>query len=617
MNHWIMAPVVLPLMCGALALLFAGRAPTAMARVSVASTVALLGVTIGLLTQADSGHVQAYLLGNWRAPFGISLVLDRLSALMLVLTAGVALAALIYARGGDDAENDEAGRPQDACGVVPPGGSRPLGAARRGLGPQDACGVVPPGGSRPLGAARRGLGPQDACGVVPPGGSRPLGAARRGRGPHFHALFQFQLMGLNGAFLTADLFNLFVFFEVMLISSYGLLLHGAGVARLRASLHYVGFNLAGAALFLIAVSLLYGLTGTLNMADMAQRMALLPADRTLLVQSAALLLLVVFFVKAALLPLYFWLPATYGAASAPAAALFAVLTKVGVYSVLRVTTLIFGEAGGPAAGVAEAWLPALALATVAVAAIGAIAARQLRLQIGYLVIGSAGTLLLAVGLAQPATVAAGLFYMVNSTLVVAALFLLADRIDWARGSAGDRLRPGLFDAARNRLGVMFFLCAVAMAGLPPLAGFMGKAMLLQSAGQTAWASWVVAVVLASSLLVMVALARSGSVLFWSPAPVAAAPAPVADASGPVPPRTSHQLALSMLLAAVLACAVVAGPLSRYTEATALQLFAPEAYLQAVLGAVPAPAAIDVRREMRERGAAQKAVSDPEAAQPKP
>ncbi len=196
MSHWIIVPVVLPLMCGALLVLLAGRAPTFMARVSVAATAALLAVTIALLIQADSGSVQAYLLGNWRAPFGISLVLDRLSALMLALTAGVALAALIYARGGDDQ-----------------------------------------------------------------------------RGPHFHALFQFQLMGLNGAFLTADLFNLFVFFEVMLISSYGLLLHGAGAVRLRASLHYVGFNLAGAALFLIAVSLLYGLTGTLNMADMAQRMA--------------------------------------------------------------------------------------------------------------------------------------------------------------------------------------------------------------------------------------------------------------------------------------------------------------------------------------------------------
>lgn len=527
MTHWIVLPVVLPLMCGALLTLLGGRAPLFSARLGVVVTAGLLAVAFGLLIQADSGSVQAYLLGNWRAPFGIVLVLDRLSALMLLLTAAVALAALLYARGGDDR-----------------------------------------------------------------------------RGPHFHALFQFQLMGLNGAFLTGDLFNLFVFFEVLLISSYGLLLHGAGAARLRASLHYVGFNLAGAALFLIAVSLLYGLTGTLNMADMAQRMAHLPSDRTLLVQSAALLLLVVFFVKAALLPLYFWLPTTYAAACAPASALFAVLTKVGVYCVLRVTTLIFGAAAGPAAAVAGPWLPALALATIAAAALGTLAATQLRMQIGYLVVGSAGTLLLAVGLAQPASVAAGLFYMVNSTLVVAALFLLADRIGFARAALGDTLRPARFNGARHRLGVSFLVCAVAVAGAPPLAGFMGKAMLLQAAGPMAWGGWIVAVVLASSLLLMVALARSGSVLFWSPAPAAqGAMALVAGtASDALPTATSHRCALGLLLTAVLACGAAAGPLSRYSAATAAQLFERQAYLNAVFGAEPAPAAIDVRREMREREA---------------
>ena len=524
MTHWIVVPVVLPVVAGALLLLIAGRAPALAARTGVAATAALLAVAIALLLQADAGRVEAYLLGNWKAPYGIALVLDRLAALMLVLTAGVALVALLYARGGDDR-----------------------------------------------------------------------------RGPHFHALFQFQLMGINGAFLTGDLFNLFVFFEVLLISSYGLLLHGAGVARLRASLHYVSFNLAGAALFLIAVSLLYGLTGTLNMADMAQRMERLPADRTLLVHAAALLLLVVFFVKAALLPLYFWLPATYGAACAPVAALFAIMTKVGVYAVLRVTTLIFGESGGPAAMAAWPWLPALAMATIAAAATGVLAARELRPQIGYLVIGSAGTLLLCVGLARPATVAAGLFYLVNSTLAAACLFLLADRIAFARGAAGDTLRPAAFDGPRNRLGALFFVAAVAVAGVPPLAGFMGKAMLLQSVVQTPWGAWVLAVVLASSLLVMVALARSGSVLFWSPAPATGSAAPAAPPDA-VPPAGAHRHALLAVVAAVVACGVAAGPLARYTAATSAQLFERNAYLRAVLDAAEVPAAFDVRREMREREA---------------
>ena len=308
------------------------------------------------------------------------------------------------------------------------------------------------------------------------------------------------------------------------------------------------------------------------------------------------------FFKRVWRPLYFWLPATYGAACAPAAALFAVMTKVGVYSVLRVSTLIFGEGGGLTAGVAGSWLPALALATIALAAIGALAAQQLRMQIGYLVIGSAGTLLLAVGLAQPATVAAGLFYMVNSTLVAAALFLLVDRIAFARGQAADTLRPGPFDGSRHRLGVVFLVCAVAASGLPPMAGFMGKALLLQAAGPTVWGAWTIAIVLAGSLLIMVALARSGSVLFWSPAPATPVPAPAPAPPiepGALPPRASHGLALMLLLSALLACSLAAGPLSRYTQTTAAQLFERQAYMRAVLEARPVPAAIDVRREMRE------------------
>src|SRR5690606_1569943 len=161
------------------------------------------------------------------------------------------------------------------------------------------------------------------------------------RAPHFHAFFQFQMMGLNGAFLTGDVFNLFVFFEVLLISSYGLMLSGGRGERLRAGLHYVAFNIAASTLFLIALGLLYGLLGTLNMAELAVRVAQAPAQDLALVQAAAGLLLVVFCAKAALLPLYLWLPQTYTHAPAAVAALFAVMTKVGLYAVLRVCTLVF------------------------------------------------------------------------------------------------------------------------------------------------------------------------------------------------------------------------------------------------------------------------------------
>ena len=525
-GHGVIVPVVLPLIAGATLLLVEKWRPRAAGLLSLAATLALVLVGVGLVQQASTGVVQPYLLGNWQAPFGIALALDRLSAMMLLLTALVAAGALLYALGGDDR-----------------------------------------------------------------------------RGPHFHALFQFQLMGLNGAFLTADLFNLFVFFEVLLAASYGLLLHGSGPGRrerLKASVHYVVFNLAGSALFLVAVSLLYGLTGTLNMADLAQRLPALGPENARLAQAAALMLLVVFAVKAAMLPLYFWLPDTYASATAPVAALFAIMTKVGVYAIARVTTLMFGDSGGAVAGVASPFLPWLALATLALAAVGALAAVRLRGLLAYAVVASAGTLLLAIGLGTEEALAASLFYLLNSTLVAAVLFLLADRIAASRGGS-DLLEPRSLVGGWVPLGVAFLVAAVAVAGVPPLAGFLGKAMLLQAAGTTPMAAWVVTVVLASSLAMMVAMARAGSTLFWAAPPAAGAGATTpftADAPGGVATRPAAVVAL---MAVVLGCAVGAGPISAYTTAAATQLGTPSAYIDAVLGARPVPPAYDVRREMRERG----------------
>jgi len=521
-GHEIVLPIVLPLVAGSLLLLLEKVASRWVPVVSATSVAALLVLAVALVMQAGHGEVQAYLLGNWAAPWGIALALDRLSALMLLLTALVATAALLYALGGSD--------------------------------------------------------------------ERAAAPAR-----HFHALFQFQLMGIHGAFLTADLFNLFVFFEVLLAASYGLLLHGGTRARVQAGLHYVVFNLTGSALFLVAVSLLYALTGTLNMADLAVKLPQLGPENQRLAQAALLMLLVVFAVKAALLPLYFWLPAAYASAPAATAALFAIMTKVGICAILRATTLFVPA--GLATG-ASPLLASLALATLVLAALGALAARRLRALVAHLVVVSAGTLLLAVGLGTPQSIAAGLFYLVPSTLVAAAWFLLADRIGAARGS--DLLTAGPVPAGWAPLGVGFFVAAVAVAGVPPLAGFMGKALLLQAAGATPLSAWVVGLVLASSMLVMVALARAGSVIFWERG-AAFAPAPADTTTHPAWARG----ATVATLAAVVGCAVWAGPIARYTQATAAQLIAPQAgagaYVQAVLGARPVPAMFDVRREMRERG----------------
>lgn len=504
--HWIAAPIVLPLVAGTLALMVAAR-PRLAAFVSVVGVLALLVLSIALLVAASSGEITVYLLANWKAPFGIALALDRLSALMVVLTAVVGVVSVIYARGSDaKGSHDE-------------------------------------------------------------------------RGAHFHALVQFQLAGLNGAFLTADLFNLFVFFELLLIASYGLLLHGGGALRVRAAIHYVIFNLVGSALFLVAIALLYGVTGTLNMADLAVRIAIIGPEQAPLVRAAALLLLVVFGVKAALFPLYFWLPDTYRAAAAPVAALFAVMTKVGVYGIARMSTLIFGAEAGAVAGAGLSELTWLAILTLALATCGALAAQRLRVLAAYLTIGSTGTLLLALGIGQSTSIASALFYIIPSTVVGAALFLLVDTIAAGRGEAADGLIAAPL-AARAALGTLFFLFALEAAGLPPLGGFLGKLMVLTASIETSHAAVVWSVMLLSSLGMVVALARAGSSVFWSALEPNRMQERAALASAP------ERGALALLVCACIAIALGAGPIERYTKAAAQQLAAPAAYIAAVLGAAP-------------------------------
>lgn len=517
-DHWIVAPVVLPALA-AVVLLFAARSGLRLHRaVGTGSCVALLAVALRLVVSAGVGEYGVYELGNWPPPFGIVLVLDRLSAFMLFLTALMSLLVLLHALGGWDA-----------------------------------------------------------------------------RGRNFHALFQFQLMGLNGAFLTGDLFNLFVFFEILLIASYGLLLHGAGPERLRAGVHYVIFNLTGSALFLIAVGLLYGVTGTLNMADLAVKVPAVTQGDLGLVRAGALLLLVVFSVKAALLPLYFWLPAAYSAASAPVAALFAIMTKVGVYAILRVYPLVFGEAAGPLANVAAPWLLPAALLTLGLGTAGVLAAGWLRRMVAYLVIASVGTMLTAVSLFSAEAISAALYYMAHTTFAVAGLFLLCELIARERGPQADRLEPALPVARPGLLGGLYLLGAISIAGLPPLSGFLGKLLVLESALGTAAEAWIFAVVLSTSLLGIVALSRAGSLLFWRPEAASPMAAP-GGATGPALPHRGRRidwLPAAVLLALAALLAGLAGPVSEYTRATARQLLDPAAYVEGVLR--PAGLAAEVTR----------------------
>ena len=397
------------------------------------------------------------------------------------------------------------------------------------------------------------------------------------RSPHFHALFQVQLMGLNGAFLTADLFNLFVFFEVLLIASYGLMLSGGRGPRLRAGLQYVAFNITASTLYLFAVGLLYGLLGALNMAEMAQRIASAPAGNLPLIAAAGGMLLVVFLAKAALFPLSLWLPETYARTPAAVVALFAIMTKLGVYAVLRVYSVLFGADAGELAGYVWPWLLPAAAAGLALAALGALAATSLRRLAGYLVVASAATLFIAISVDSTAALAAGLYYLVHSSLAAAALFLIADMVKRQRREAGDNLRGLDHLPQRGRLGAVFVLTAIALIGLPPLAGFIGKLSLL-AALPASVASWAFPLILLSSLLTLVALANAGSQLFWRQ------PEDVAPASRR--PRRAEWAAVLLLIGAGIALAVGGGPALRYTAEAAEQLRSPTQYIDALLGAAP-------------------------------
>ncbi|WP_462329400.1 monovalent cation/H+ antiporter subunit D [Thiohalocapsa halophila] len=535
MSQAVILPLLLPLAAAILLLLTRRRISLRVRRgVNLGATVLALLAVLWLLVLVTGEGILVYQVGDWPAPYGISLVADRLSVWMLLITALLACCALYYAVQGTDR------------------------------------------------------------------GSR-----------HFHPLFQLQLFGLNGAFLTGDLFNLFVFFEVLLLASYGLLLHGGGRARVRAGLHFVVLNLAGSTLFLFAVGTLYGVLGTLNMADLAIRVAdTAPADVGI-VRAAGLLLFTVFALKAALVPLYLWLPAAYAGTSAPVAALFAIMTKVGAYAILRVETLIFGDAAGPLAHLIEPVLLPLALTTLGVAVLGVLAAQGLRRQTAYLVVLSVGTLLTAFALGTRDGIAAGLYYLPHSTFAAAALFLLADVIARGRGAMGDRLEPGPAVPAAPLVGGVFFLVAVLISGLPPLSGFLGKWMLLQAALERPAMPWIFALVLSAGLLTIVALARTGSMLFYRAAAgggdasalalvsgLASAvgrddPSQRSDGwrcdigapamrAGPDWKRLAPVLALTGLCLALVAAA---GPVTAFTAATADALLAPERYIEAVLGGV--------------------------------
>lgn len=378
-------------------------------------------------------------------------------------------------------------------------------------------------------------------------------------GRFFYPLFMFQIMGINGAFLTGDIFNLFVFFEVLLIASYALLIHGGGKEKTKASFHYITLNLLGSAFFLIALGTLYGTLGSLNMADMSVRVAQLAPEEQPIAKAGALLLLLVFGLKSAMLPMQFWLPKTYSAAAAPVAALFAIMTKVGLYSIYRVFGGVFGDEAGELANIASVWIWPLAIATLVFGMLGAIAAPSLRLLTSYMVIISVGTLLLTFVMNNGDSLAAGLYYLVHSTLIAGALFLIADQISVQRGPAQDRFVVSRPMQQSGLLGLFYFIAAIAVVGLPPLSGFVGKALVLQGVVDTKEQMWVWPAILVSSLFALIAFSRAGTSLFWH----LSGNKPGAERAHPV-----QLLAILLLLLSAPLLTVFAGPATEYAQRAA-------------------------------------------------
>jgi len=528
-EHLIIAPILIPFFAGALMLLYEDRQRRAKLVISLGAAFAMLIVSIELLTRAKTHGLAGgrdigfYLLSDWAAPFGIVLVVDRLSAMMLVLTGLLALPALVYSAAGWHRQ-----------------------------------------------------------------------------GQHFHALFQFLLMGLAGAFLAGDLFNLFVFFEVLLAASYGLLLHGSGQLRVRAGLHYIAVNLTASLLFLIGVSLIYGVTGTLNMAQLSVLIPQLPdADRPLLHAGAALMG-IAFLIKAGVWPMSFWLPTAYMAGAAPVAAMFAIMTKVGIYVILRLSLLLFGAGAGASAGFGSEVLIAGGMATVAFGLLGVLASQSVGRMAAHLVLISSGTLLAVTGFvlsgAGTAMLAGALYYLVSSTLATSALFLLIEPMGREEGGIAAMLALtadayGLDDidddgtpevgfaipGTLTILGLCFGACLLVLAGLPPLSGFIGKFAILAGAldqqSVSAAVVWgFMALLLLSGLATLIGMIRIGIRTFW--ATESAAPKVLAVEIAPV----------VLLIGMVLLLTFRAQDSIRFMQDTARSLQNPATYVEGVMTA---------------------------------
>ncbi len=497
MISWYLAtPLVLPFLTAVLAFLLRwGRAGR---WISVAGNVALLGAAAILMARVLEDGVIAGQMGQWAAPFGITLAADLLSAVMVVITAITALAVSVY-----------------ALADVP----------------------------------------------------------KRAEHLGYHALFNVLIGGVCGAFLTGDLFNLYVWFEVMLISSFGLLVLGGRPEQIDGGVKYVTLNLISTILFLSGVGLLYGMTGTLNMADLAVTVPQL--ENQGLVTLIAVMFMIAFGVKAAVFPLFFWLPAAYHTPFFSVSAVFAgLLTKVGVYSLMRMFTLVFTGDTGFTHEILL-WVAALTMLT---GVLGAAAQNDIRKILSFHIVSQIGYMIMGLALYTPLALAGAVFYLVHHIIVKANLFLVGGVAERIAGSTDLGRIGGLYKTA-PLLAVLFLIPAFSLAGFPPLSGFWAKYVLVAAAIEIeGWA--IAAVALVVGLLTIYSMTKIWAEAFWKPHPDGTDPT---LASLSAHDRRSLIWPIASLAALTLVIGFFPEPFVTFAERAAGQLLDPTAYIEAVLG----------------------------------
>jgi len=501
MSQIIILPIILPLAFAVIMLFFWKSVKTHRYINLIGSTLSLV-VSIIIITQVISEGIISLQVGSWQAPFGISIVADLLSTVMIVITAVIGFATALY-----------------------------------------------------------------SIGTIDPDREKYL----------YYPLLQFLLMGINGAFLTGDIFNLYVWFEVMLISSFVLLALGGTRGQFEGAIKYVTLNLLSSAIFLAAVGILYGIAGTLNMADLARRIPLIEQKELLTVVSV--LFMIAFGVKAAIFPLFFWLPASYHTPPVAVSAIFAgLLTKVGVYALIRFFTTIFVHD----IGFTHNLLLISAVLTMLTGVLGAAAQSDFRKILSFHIISQIGYMILGLALFSPLAIAGAIFYIIHHIIVKTNLFFVSGVVDKMKGSFDLNKLGGVYKYY-PMLGLLFLVPALSLAGIPPLSGFWAKYIVIK-AGLEIQQYFIVGIALLVGLLTLFSMTKIWNEVFWKDDP-RGDENHIHESYKQITKAKKYMMFSPIIFLAIITIAIgfYAEPFFNYATAAAEQLINSSTYINSVLG----------------------------------